>query len=88
MVASDNGRVPFRSQPLNLGLQILDKKAPAETNVHVTPELWDNTTTEGKAALTAANDTTLPPIWPLGLTVKDWTTYPKEAVKACKGPGE
>ena len=71
-----------------LGLQILDKKAPADPNVHVTPELWDNTTTEGKAALTAANDTTLPPIWPLGLTVKDWTTYPKEAVKACKGPGE
>jgi ribose transport system substrate-binding protein len=71
-----------------LGQQILDKKAPADPNVHVTPELWDNTTTEGKAALAAANDETLPAIWPLGLTVKDWTTYPKDAVKACKGPGE
>ena len=39
-----------------LGLQILDKKAPADPNVHVTPELWDNTTAEGKAALAAAND--------------------------------
>ncbi len=71
-----------------LGLQLLDKKAPADPNVHVTPELWDNTTAEGKAALAAANDETLPAIWPLGLTVKDWTTYDKEAVKACKGPGE
>lgn len=71
-----------------LGLQILDKKAPADPNVHVTPELWDSTTEAGKAALTAANDPTLPAIWPLGLTIKDWTTYPKEAVKACKGPGE
>jgi ribose transport system substrate-binding protein len=71
-----------------LGQQILDKKAPADPNVHVTPELWDNTTEEGKAALAAANDETLPAIWPLGLTVKDWTTYEKDAVKACKGPGE
>jgi ribose transport system substrate-binding protein len=71
-----------------LGLQILDKKAPADPNVKVTPDLWDNTTAEGKAALAAANDETLPAIWPLGLTVKDWTTYEKDAVKACKGPGE
>jgi ribose transport system substrate-binding protein len=71
-----------------LGLKILAGQKPADPNVHVTPELWDSTTDAGKAALTAANDTTLPAIWPLGLTVKDWTTYPKEAVKACKGPGE
>jgi ribose transport system substrate-binding protein len=71
-----------------LGLQILAGKAPASNNVHVTPELWDNTSDAGKAALAAANDPSLPKIWPLGLTIKDWTTYPKEAVKACKGPGE
>ena len=71
-----------------LGLQILNKTAPENHDVHVTPDLWDNTTTDGKAAREAANDTTLPAIWPLGLTVKDWTTYPKDAVKACKGPGE
>jgi len=71
-----------------LGLKLLANDKPADKNVHVTPELWDNTTAEGKAALTAANDPTLPAIWPLGLTIKDWTTYPKEAVKACKGPGE
>ena len=73
---------------VTLALQILDGKKPADPAVHVTPELWDNATDAGKAALTAANDPTLPAIWPLGLTIKDWTTYAKDAVKACKGPGE
>ena len=73
---------------LVLGEKILAGQKPADNNIHVTPELWDNTSDAGKAALTAANDPTLPAIWPLGLTVKDWTTYPKDAVKACKGPGE
>ena len=73
---------------LVLANQLLAGQKPASNNVHVTPELWDNTTEAGKASLTAANDTTLPAIWPLGLTIKDWTTYPKDAVKACKGPGE
>jgi hypothetical protein len=30
----------------------------------------------------------LPKEWPLGLTIKDWTTYDKPALIACKGPGE
>ena len=34
-----------------LALQLLAGETPAETTVHVTPELWDNTTEEGKAAL-------------------------------------
>jgi ribose transport system substrate-binding protein len=71
-----------------LGLQLLAGQKPASNNIHVTPELWDNTTDTGKASLTAAADPSLPAIWPLGLTIKDWTTYPRDAVKACKGPGE
>jgi ribose transport system substrate-binding protein len=71
-----------------LGDQILKGTAPADHNVHVTPDLWENVTPEGKAKLTAAADPSLPAIWPLGLTVKDWTTYDPAAVKACKGPGE
>ena len=67
--------------------QILNGKAPSDHNVHVTPDLWENVTAEGKAKLTAAADPSLPAIWPLGLTVKDWTTYDASAVKACKGPG-
>jgi ribose transport system substrate-binding protein len=71
-----------------LALQILDGKMPDGNTVHVTPEQWDNATEEGKAALTAAADPSLPKEWPLGLTVQDWTTYDKDALIACKGPGE
>jgi ribose transport system substrate-binding protein len=59
-----------------------------ETTTHVTPELWDNTTAAGKAALATAQNPKLPPLWPLGLTVKDWTSYTVDDVIACKGPGE
>ena len=71
-----------------LGQQILSGQLPASPDVHVTPELWENVTEEGKAKLAAAQIPGLPDIWPLGLTVADWTTYAAEDVKACKGPGE
>lgn len=73
---------------LVLALQLLAGETPAETTVHVTPELWDNTTDAGKAALAAAQNPNLNELWPLGLTVKDWTTYTVDDVIACKGPGE
>ena len=73
---------------VTLALQILGGQKPAETTVHVTPELWANTDDAGKASLTAAADPSLPKTWPLGLTIKDWTTYTKPELIACKGPGE
>ena len=73
---------------LNLALQLLAGQKPAATTVHVTPELWDNTTDAGKAALTAAADPKINKLWPLGLTIKDWTDYSKDDIIACKGPGE
>jgi ribose transport system substrate-binding protein len=73
---------------VTLALQILSGKKPAATTVHVTPELWSNEDDAGKAKLTAAADATLPPTWPLGLTITDWTTYTKPELIACKGPGD
>jgi ribose transport system substrate-binding protein len=73
---------------VTLALQILGGKKPAATTVHVTPELWSNTDDAGKASLAAANDASLPKTWPLGLTIKDWTTYSKAELIACKGPGD
>jgi ribose transport system substrate-binding protein len=73
---------------VTLATQILDGKKPAATTVHVTPELWDNATDAGKAKLTAAADPKINPLWPLGLTINDWTTYSKDDIIACKGPGE
>ncbi|HEX5825161.1 MAG TPA: substrate-binding domain-containing protein [Candidatus Limnocylindrales bacterium] len=73
---------------VTLALQILGGKKPAATTVHVTPELWANDDAAGKASLTAAADKSLPKTWPLGLTIKDWTTYSKAELIACKGPGD
>ena len=72
---------------LVLALKLLAGET-AETTTHVTPELWDNQTEEGKAALTAAQNPKLNKLWPLGLTIKDWTTYSVDDLIACKGPGE
>jgi ribose transport system substrate-binding protein len=73
---------------VELALRILNGQAPADQNVLVQPELWENVTEEGKASLTEAADPNIDPLWPLGLTVPDWTTYSKEEIIACKGPGE
>ena len=73
---------------VTLALQILSGKKPASNTVHVTPELWANDNDAGKASLKAAADASLPKTWPLGLTIKDWTTYTKPELIACKGPGD
>jgi ribose transport system substrate-binding protein len=73
---------------VNLATQILAGQKPTGSTVHVEPELWDNTTDAGKAKLTEAADPKINPLWPLGLTIKDWTDYTKDEIIACKGPGE
>ena len=73
---------------VTLALQILDGKKPAEQTVLVEPQLWENATEEGKAKLKAAADPSLSPEWPVSISIPDWTTYTKEQIVACKGPGE
>jgi len=55
--------------------------------VLITPEVWDNTTPEGQASIAAANDPAIDPTWPLGISIPDWTTYTKEQIIGCLGPG-
>jgi ribose transport system substrate-binding protein len=71
-----------------LALQILGGQKPASNAVLVNPEVWDNTTDAGKAKLTEAADPDINELWPLGLEIPDWTTYTKDEIIACKGPGE
>ena len=33
-------------------------------------------------------DPDLDPLWPVLITIPDWTTYTKDQILACKGPGE
>ena len=73
---------------VTLALQILDGKKPAEHTVLVQPQLWENVTDEGKAKLKAAADPSLSPEWPVSISIPDWTTYTKDQIVACKGPGE
>jgi ribose transport system substrate-binding protein len=71
-----------------LALKVLEGQAPAEKQQLLKPEVWDNQTPEGKGKLQAANDPSLDPLWPLNITIPGWTTYTKEQLVACKGPGE
>lgn len=73
---------------VTLALQILNGKKPTEQTVLVNPQIWANTTDEGMAQLKAAADPSLSPEWPVSISIPDWTTYSKEQIVACKGPGE
>ena len=73
---------------VTLALQILDGKKPAQQTVLVEPSLWENVTDAGKAQLKSAADPSLSPEWPVSISIPDWTTYTKEQIVACKGPGE
>ncbi len=73
---------------LTLALQILDGKKPDAQIVLVEPQLWENATVEGKEKLKAAADPSLSPEWPVSISIPGWTTYTKDQIVACKGPGE
>jgi ribose transport system substrate-binding protein len=73
---------------VTLALQILSGKKPDKQTVLVEPQIWDNVSDEGKAKLKAAADPSLSPEWPVSISIPDWTTYTKEQIVACKGPGE
>jgi len=73
---------------LTLALQILDGKKPEKQTVLVDPQLWENVTDAGKEKLKAAADPSLSPEWPVSIMIPDWTTYTKDQIVACKGPGE
>ena len=68
--------------------QILDGQKPASQTVLVEPALWENVTDAGKAQLKEAADPSLSPEWPVSISINDWTTYTKDQIVACKGPGE
>ena len=73
---------------VTLAVQILNGKKPAEQTVLVEPQLWENATEEGKAKLKSVADPSLSPEWPVSISIPEWTTYTKEQIIACKGPGE
>jgi len=73
---------------VTLAINLLDGNPPADRTTLVDPQLWDNTTPAGREQLAAAADPQLDPEWPVSIFIPDWTTYTKEQIIACKGPGE
>jgi ribose transport system substrate-binding protein len=71
-----------------LAVKILGGEKPSAQTVLVNPELWENASDAGKAKLAAAADPSLDPEWPVSISIPDWTTYTKDQIIACKGPGE
>ena len=71
-----------------LAVDILNGEAPAETTVLVDPVLWENTTEDGLATITAAQNPNLDPEWPVSVTIPGWTDYTMEQIIACEGPGQ
>jgi len=65
-----------------------DASAPQPNTVLLVPVVADNLTDAGKATLKSWLVEGLDESWPLGLTIKDWTTYSPEQAIACKGPGD
>jgi ribose transport system substrate-binding protein len=79
---------------VTLALQILNGDLPtvpadeASRMVTVDPVLWENVTPEGLENVRAAADPDLDNEWPVGIMIPDWTTYTKEQILDCTGPGE
>ncbi len=73
---------------VTLALKILGGDKPAQQTVLVEPQLWENATDQGRAQLGKVVDPSLSPEWPVSISIPDWTTYTKDQIVACKGPGE
>jgi ribose transport system substrate-binding protein len=73
---------------VTLAIDVLNGDPPAEKAVLVDPVVWENTSPEGIELLEEANDPDIDPTWPLGISIPGYTTYSKEQLLACAGPGE
>jgi len=73
---------------VTLAIDVLNGDPPAEKAVLVDPVVWENTSPEGIELLEEANDPDIDPTWPLGISIPDFTTYSKDELLACVGPGE
>ncbi len=73
---------------VTLALKLLDGEKDIPQTTLVEPQLWQNVTAQGKEQLMAAADPQLDPEWPVSIMIPGWTTYSKEEIIACKGPGE
>jgi ribose transport system substrate-binding protein len=79
---------------VTLALEILNGDLPVvpadedSRMVTVDPVVWENVTPEGLDNVRAAADPDLDNEWPVLISIPGWTTYTKDQILECKGPGE
>ena len=54
--------------------------------IHLTPQVWDNTTADGTTQLSKTFDDSLDPYYSVAFDVKPYTTYTKQDLISCQGP--
>jgi len=77
---------PIGGAGLAVGLATLQKSKTYDHVIHLTPQVWDNTTADGVAKLAATYDSALDPYYSVAFDVKPYTTYSKQDLISCQGP--
>src|SRR6266550_694626 len=75
---------PIGGAGLAVGLATLQKSHSYDHVIHLTPQVWDNTTADGAAKLAQTYDSTLDPYYSVAFDVKPYTTYTKQDLIACQ----
>lgn len=73
---------------VTLALEVLGGTPPAQAASLVTPQVWGNDSDAGRAMLTEANDPDIDLDWPLSISIPGRTSYSKEELLECAGPGQ
>src|SRR5437660_2041764 len=77
---------PVGGAGLAVGLAALQKTHSYEHVIHLTPQVWDNTTADGTTQLSKTFDDSLEPYYSVAFDVKPYTTYTKQDLISCQGP--
>jgi ribose transport system substrate-binding protein len=77
---------PVGGAGLAVGLAVLQKTKSYDHLIHLTPQVWDNSTPDGTAQLAKTYDASLDPYYSVAFDVKPYTTYTKADLIACQGP--
>jgi ribose transport system substrate-binding protein len=76
---------PVGGAGLNLALKVKAGET-VDKVVKLTPEVWDNTTTDGKAKIKAAIDPELNDYYGVTYNIPAWSTYAKSDLISCSAP--
>ncbi len=77
---------PIGGAGLAVGLSVIQKTHSYDHVIHLTPQVWDNTTPDGVAKLQTTYDSALDPYYSVAFDVKPYTTYTKQDLISCQGP--